>query len=352
MTNPWRLGLLAAIDPIADPRAKVADWLAGHDGVKFYTPNGTTLQNFTGFLKGNDTQDPTTFELSMHDRWVHLHPAAIALTACAAALVNSKGGTFTGEVIGVPSLNYLIRTGLFKYINLPVPVEIQEHEEAGRFIPITQIRNNEALKDAIANLVPLLHAPPEVADPIKYVFSEMVRNVLEHSSSPVGAFVTAQYYQESKRIAIGIADAGIGVFGHMSRHHTVKTDVEAITLALQPGISGTTPRIGGTSFNAGAGLFFTKSIAAFSQNMFLLYSGSAAYRLMRGKGGQASLNPNPLNDHHKFATGLPHWPGTLVGIDINVQQGAAFADLLDQIRHAYRLDVKNRRDYTAKIRFS
>jgi len=138
----------------------------------------------------------------------------------------------------------------------------------------------------------------------------------------------------------------------MERHHPVRTHQQAIELALQPGISGTTSRIGGNEFNAGAGLFFTKSIAAFSKNMFLLYSGDAACRLLIGDGGEAALNPDPKKDKHKFPTGLPNWTGTLIGIDINVQQGAAFADLLDQIRGAYRLDVKNRRDYTQKIRFS
>jgi len=71
------------------------------------------------------------------------------------------------------------------------------------------------------NLVPLLHAPPQVADQFKYVFSEMVRNVLEHSQSPVGAFVAAQYYAETKRIAIGIADAGIGIYEHLRQFHDV-----------------------------------------------------------------------------------------------------------------------------------
>jgi anti-sigma regulatory factor (Ser/Thr protein kinase) len=201
--------------------------------------------------------------------------------------------------------------------------------------------------------VPLLHAPAEVADPIKYVFSEMVRNVLEHSDSPIGAFVAAQYYAETHRIAIGIADAGIGIFNHMKRFHHVTNSKEAITLALQPGITGTSSRIGGTKFNAGAGLFFTKSIASFSKNMFLLYSGDAAYRLMRGPANRSiKLQTNPLDDAHLFPADLPYWPGTLVGIDINVVQGVKFAELLDQIRKSYYLDVKRKKDFSHKIKFT
>jgi hypothetical protein len=84
----------------------------------------------------------------------------------------------------------------------------------------------------------------------------MVRNSLEHSNSSVGAFVCAQYYRETQRIAIGIADAGIGVLSSMSRYHKVRTSESALHLALQPGITGTTSRFGGNEFNAGAGLFF------------------------------------------------------------------------------------------------
>lgn len=242
---------------------------------------------------------------------------------------------------------------LFDHIKLQPPKVIREHEEAGRFFPLTQIRNAAELKDAIANLVPLLHAPAEVADPIKYVFSEMVRNAIEHSSSTVGTFVAAQYYSESQRIAIGIADAGVGIFEHMRQFHDVSNSKEAIALALRPGISGTTSRIGGTEFNAGAGLFFTKSIAAFSKNMFVLYSGDAVYRLNKGKLNRvAKLNTDPLDDTHTFTSGLPNWQGTAVGIDINVTQGVAFSELLNQIRKAYYLDVKRKKDFVQRIKFS
>jgi anti-sigma regulatory factor (Ser/Thr protein kinase) len=321
--------------------------------MKFYLPNGAHLQNITGFLKRMDPTGLDTFELEMHQRWVFVHPAVLALTACAAELVRVNGGVFSGKIPNVKSLAYPVRMKLFDYVKLTAPFQVVEHEGAGRFIPLTQIKTTEDLRHAIANLVPLFHARPAVADPIKYVFSEMVRNVLEHSKSPVGAFVAAQYYKESGRIAIGIADAGIGILEHMRGFHGVETSAEAISLALRPGITGTTGRIGGNQFNAGAGLFFTKSIASFSKNMFLLYSGDAAYRLMTGKYSQsAKLFADPLDDNHLLPTDLPRWQGTLVGIDINVNQGARFAELLDQIRKAYYLDVRREKDYAHRIKFT
>ena len=155
--------------------------------------------------------EPNILEFAMHPKWVAVHPVVLAMTACIGAQVTEAGGTVIGSATQVPALNYLIRMGLFKFLGINAGKDIQEREESGRFIPLSQIRNNSELKTAIINLVPLLHAPHAVADPIKYVFSEMVRNSLEHSQSPVGAIVCAQYYRDSKRIAIGIADGGIGI---------------------------------------------------------------------------------------------------------------------------------------------
>jgi anti-sigma regulatory factor (Ser/Thr protein kinase) len=248
--------------------------------VKFFLPNSANLQNITGLFRGMDMSDPGILEFSMHPKWVAVHPVVLAMTACLGAQVNAAGGKVVGGATQVPTLNYLIRMGLFQFLRIDAKKEIQEHEESGRFIPLTQIQNNDELKKAIINLVPLLHAPPAVADPIKYVFSEMVRNALEHSQSSVGAIVCAQYYSESKRIAIGIADAGMGIYKSMERSHAVKDDQSAINLALQPGITGTTSRVGGNEFNAGAGLFFTKSIATLSRNRFFLFSGESMFRLM------------------------------------------------------------------------
>jgi anti-sigma regulatory factor (Ser/Thr protein kinase) len=320
--------------------------------LKLFLPNSANLQNITGLLGSLDLSRPDTLEFSMHPKWVAVHPVVLSMAACLASKVREEGGSVTGKATAVPTLAYLIRMGLFKYLNIDPGMEIKEHEESGRFIPLTQIRNTSELKQAIVNLVPLLHAPPAVADPIKYVFSEMVRNALEHSTSSVGAFVCAQYYSESKRIAIGIADAGIGVFNAMKRHHPVTTSESALRLALQPGITGTTSRIGGNEFNAGAGLFFTKSIATLSRNRFFLYSGNSMFRLMKTRMRyEPTLYADPKRDPHSFVS-TEDWSGTVVGIDLNIEQGIEFAELLNQIRKAYFIDVKAKKDYSNKIRFS
>ena len=320
--------------------------------MKIHLPNSANLQNITSLLSSMDLDEPAQLEFSMHPKWVAVHPVVLSMAACLGAQVRARGGKVTGEVQQVPTLAYLIRMGLFDYLGMDTGRTIRAHEESGRFVPITQITTNDELKATIANLIPLLHAPPAVADPIRYVFSEMVRNALEHSASPVGAFVCAQYYRESKKISIGIADAGKGVLQSMCRNHPVETSEQALKLALQPGITGTTSRIGGNEFNAGAGLFFTKSIATLSRNRFFLYSGESMFRLMKTrKRYEPVLEADPTKDPHRFVR-AGNWQGTVVGIDLNIEQGVEFSTLLESIRKAYFLDVKIKKDYARKIRFS
>lgn len=316
-------------------------------------PNSAHLQNIAGFIRKYSPADGTELRVRMNRRWIHVHPFALAMTACAGAEARRRHMRTVGRVPRISSVRYLLRMKLFDFLRLDPGIEITEHEEAGRFIPITQIHTTEDLRDAITNLIPLLHAPRNVADPIKYVFSEMVRNVLEHANSPVGAFVCAQYYRREQRLSIGIADAGVGILSSIRRSHQVTTSRDAISLALRPGVTGATRRPGGTEFNAGAGLFFTKSIAALSRNFFAIYSGNALYKLLRAREGpDPELHANPEDDRHNFTDDLPHWKGTVVGINISVREGEAFADLLSQIREAYDIDVKSaKKQFHKKIRF-
>jgi anti-sigma regulatory factor (Ser/Thr protein kinase) len=232
---------------------------------------------------------------------------------------------------------------LFDFLDILPPCVIEEHEEAGRFVPLTQIRTNEDLRNAIANLIPLLHAAKPVADPIRYVVSELGRNVLEHANSPIGGFVCAQYYKNRKRIAIGMADAGIGISTAIQKSHKATSEKNALQLALTPGISGATPRIGGNETNAGAGLFFIRSIAKVSSNFFLIYSGRTDYKLLRKQDKRDFLYHDPFMEGHKLNDDLPHWQGTAIGIDINVDETSEFSSLLSLISKSYKIDVKAKR---------
>lgn len=280
----------------------------------------------------------------MHERWVAVHPAVLSFTACVADLITREGGHHEGVVHNIRSVPYLIRMGLFEHVRIDHGIKIEAHEEAGRFIPIHRITNSHDLSDFIVNMIPLLHAEPNQVEPIRYVISEIARNVLEHSQSEGGAFLCAQYFRSSGVLSIGVADAGIGIQRAMTRFHHVPTAWDALILALRPGITGTTARMGGTDYNAGAGLFFTKSIACASRNYFVLYSGDALFKLKPIQQGQeVILYANPLMDHHTGRTDMPWWQGTLVGIDIELERGIMFGVLMRAIRKAFSVDVQKKK---------
>ena len=150
-----------------------------------------------------------------------------------------------------------------------------------------------------------------------------------------------------------MADSGKGILSAIRQSHTAEDEKLAFQLALTPGISGATPRIGGNETNAGAGLFFIRSIAKVSGNFFVLYSGSTIYKLQRKQEDRNILHSDAFMENHSLVEGLPHWQGTAIGIDINVDDTNEFSALLDVIRKSYHIDVKSKRNkYFKKIRFT
>jgi anti-sigma regulatory factor (Ser/Thr protein kinase) len=258
------------------------------------------------------------------------------------------------EKLEATSAHYLKRMGLLEYIKTESEIKIEEHEPAGRFIPLTQIKTSDDLSEFIREVVPLLHLQPTYAEPVKYVISEVARNVLEHSCSEHGAMLCAQYYKKSNSIKIGITDIGIGIKKAINQSYDAKDDIEAIRLALTPGITGTTRREGGTEQNAGAGLFFIKSIAKVNRDFFVIYSGHALYKLLKtSKTKKVSINAEPFEDRHSVQTDCPYWQGTSIGIDITIGNGLEFGELMDEIRNTYsKAVIERKKQRYKKARFA
>jgi len=321
--------------------------------MRLFLPNSAHLQNIEGFLRKYHPQPSSKIlRVSGHEKYIHLHPMAIAMAACAGATATNGGWKTTGKIHNVRSVPYLIRMKLFEHLNIIPPTYIEEHEESGRFVPLTNVKTSEDLSKTVTNLIPLLHANSNVADPIRYVISELGRNVIEHSNSQVGGFVCAQYFKNKERIAVGIADSGIGILNAIRHSHPAENEPKAFRLALTPGISGATSRIGGNETNAGAGLFFIRSIAKVSGNFFVIYSGNTLYKIMRKQQEPDKLYSNPFKENHSLVIDLPKWQGTAIGIDISVDNTAEFSALLDIIRKSYRIDMKaQKKAYYKKVKF-
>jgi anti-sigma regulatory factor (Ser/Thr protein kinase) len=310
--------------------------------MKIHIPNTAWLGNIDRFLTLFDETNQQTLEITAHKQWISVHPVVLAMVA--ALGLSCRPEHIACEEIEARSRHYLKRMNLFDLLHIPSDITIVEHESAGRFIPLTQITNSETLSTFMTDMIPLLHVSPEHAKSIRYVMSELVRNVFEHSNSDIGAILCAQYYKKTNRISIGIVDRGMGIQRSIAESYQVNSDAEALQLALTPGITGTTRQIGGTDYNAGAGLFFIKSIAKANKDFFVLYSGDTLYKLLKTPANRTvRLYGDPYKDKHSLKTGLPYWQGTVVGIDISLDNKEMFSLLLDMIRNSYTKTIRDRR---------
>lgn len=311
--------------------------------MEIYLPNSAFLGNIDPFLKKIDRSDPAKLKITANKKWISIHPVVLCMVAILG--LRTRPEYITCERLEAKSKHYLQRMGLFALLQIKAEKNIVEHEPAGRFIPLTRITSSQELTRFLTDIIPLLHLDPEHADSIKYVVSELIRNVLEHAESEQGAIVSAQYYKKSNTIRIGIVDGGVGIKKTINNAYPAKTHLEAIQLALMPGITGTTQRIGGTEYNAGAGLFFIKSIAQINREFFMIYSGNAMYKLLKSKPERKriTLHGDPFQDRHSKREDYPHWQGTVVGIDISLGKTKEFSVLLDLIREVYIKTIKERK---------
>jgi len=321
-----------------------------------YIPNSIALRNFDSIFVNNDFDfSDKKVDITFHNSYVAMHPVGLAFYAALGDFFADTNIKTTATInYEIKSIPYLQRMGLFDALGYADPIETKNHEECGRFIPLRRIRNSDELSQLMKDIDPILHADQNTSRTVKHVFSELLRNVIEHSGADMGGHVCATYNRRRKKISVGISDAGKGILNGMRGYSNFDSHIEAILSALTPGISGTTKRIGGTAENAGAGLFFTKCIAQSTRNHFLIYSGDSYFKLLTTpKGSKITFNSDPRNDKSTCKSNLPFFNGTLVGIDMYIEDTTAFNKLMDNIGETYRLSVnKMKKDYFKRINFT
>ena len=328
--------------------------LTGIIGImKIFLSNQGNLRNFKSFVELLDLSHPEKLEITTHDKWVTVHPANLVIAAALAIQIGKENTEIIGKV--PETGRYLDRMGLYELTKTSSPFVYSKKEEAGRFVPIKIIKTSEDQSRFITDMIPLLHLSEKNARVVKYIIGELVRNVLEHSFTKNGAIVAAQYYRKTNRVSIGICDNGIGIWKSLNTYWHPKNDIDALKLALTPGITGTTRREGGTAENAGAGLFFIKSMAKITRNYFVIYSGRGEYTLLKYKKrikGMPRLYADPNRDPHSEANNAPSFQGTLVAVDISLDETKELNELLASIGEVYDKAIRERkRDRYKKPRF-
>lgn len=312
--------------------------------MEVYLSNQGNLRNFKSFVQSIDLTNPKQLYIRTHQKWVTVHPANLVLTAALAIEV----GRINSQIIGkIPETGrYLDRMGLYDLTKTPSPFVYRRKEEAGRFVPIKIIKTPTDQSHFITDVIPLLHLSEKNALVVKYIIGELVRNVIEHAYAKHGAIVAAQYFKKTNRVSIGICDTGIGIWKSLHAFWHPKNDIEAIKLALTPGITGTTSKEGGTAENAGAGLFFIKSIAKITRNYFVIFSGNAEYTLLKHDKrvkGLPKLFADPQRDPHSKTDKAQNFQGTLVAVDISLNETPEFNELITSIANVYDKAIRERK---------
>jgi hypothetical protein len=254
--------------------------------------------------------------------------------------------------------NYAARMKLFQHFGIDQYTVLEEHEEAGRFLPIEQVRSQSELESVIGNVSALLHldTEPDALAAVQYCVSELIRNVLEHSQSSEGAYVCAQRYlnKNPKRVSIAVADCGLGITQHIGQVHrqALRDDALALSLAMTPGVSGA-HKAGIDGFspdNAGAGLFITRAIAKATGGYFVLQSGRAAFRLRRcPKKEEREVHFDAYEDPRADSWRLPaEWQGTVAAVEVVTEEIPSFPEFFKWI--VRRIPAK--KTTAGKIRFT
>jgi hypothetical protein len=254
-----------------------------------------------------------------------------ALCALCAYALACKRHDMTIQVEGLAGATAPLRMGVAKFFGAGEDAEV---EAAGRYIPLRQIKGTNDLRLFFADVVPLLHldGAPEQAQAVQYSVSEMVRNVLEHAASPDGAVAAAELYPASEgrqaHVSIGIADCGAGLLRTLSRNFPeIGSDREALLTAIKPGTTGAMrSSYYGTTDNAGAGLFITRRLAITANGQFGLASGEA-FLCAAPADGDASDD--------ELARDIPRFPGTVVAVEIGIDEPFEWAEFLTSAREAF-----------------
>ncbi len=120
----------------------------------------------------------------------------------------------------------------------------------------------------------------DLSEYLEYMISEMMGNVISHSKSPHGGFVTAQYYPKEKKVQVVIIDGGVGFLSTLSKNFDVNNEGEAIQKALEKEVTGSNKYdiYNNAPKHAGLGLFFLSSILEVTEGKLAIISNNTIFR--------------------------------------------------------------------------
>jgi len=164
------------------------------------------------------------------------------------------------------------------------------YDENKTYIPLeivkssnTNINKERLVEKIISNFKDLKSDDEEdLKKYLDYMVGEILNNAIQHSLSPIGAVITAQYFPIQGRLQIVVVDRGVGFLHNIQKRYQVNTEQDAILKALEKGVSSSPTKMYSTAIdNAGYGLYALKTIIKKTHGKLLIISNNGIVRLDR-----------------------------------------------------------------------
>ncbi|GJL57048.1 MAG: hypothetical protein NPIRA02_41800 [Nitrospirales bacterium] len=206
--------------------------------------------------------------------------------------------------------DYLARMNLFRLIDFDYRENFNRHTEAGRFLPITTIYDEQSVYMASNKICDLaLHQfdnAQEFLPAMEWCINEVIDNVRVHAETGVPGTVCAQYYPQRKLLDVAIVDRGRGIKDSLGERISLKNNEEAISRAFERGVTRN-PEIG-----QGNGLAGTQEIVRLNKGELQLWTGDTSYWL--------------TSDRENFAL-IPEYQGTGVFMRLDTCRPIDLSDI-------------------------
>ena len=197
-----------------------------------------------------------------------------------------------------------VETQTAQHVNATRYVEHPEQQEAVRHAVDVVLRNIPSLRR-------------DVLRAVEWSVNEITDNVLNHARAPAGGLVQVVTYRDNHLVKIVVSDGGRGIPAAMRETYPSLADDEAITKAMERGV--TSPRDAGQ----GNGLAGSVALAKFAEGSFKIISGWASLRVF----ADSSAGGVYRTQKARAPRGMK-FPGTTVMLELSTEAQFDFGEAL------------------------
>lgn len=204
---------------------------------------------------------------------------------------------------------YACRMHVWQAIGLPPPVEVNEADGNGRFLPVEPLREKRENMDNAQKLAAIARtygADEKTENSLGISLSEIMENCFAHAdvTTPLKGVACAQSWQRGNLSQITIADLGIGIRKSLEANSALHDRLwigNACELATEFGVTSKPGR-----GHAGYGLALARQLIEAANGALFVYSQNELFASVKGA---------------SFAMTTEHvWPGTVVVLEWRCDQ--------------------------------